>query len=694
MKKYNSIYILFIVLVLTACTKSAKLDRSKPPVAGPAPVLQIGKYQMATLDNGLRLIVVENHKLPRVSYSINLDIDPVMEGSKAGYASLAGELIAAGTETKSKAQIDEAIDFMGASFSTSATGMYGSCLKKHTGEFLALMSDVLLNPTFPKEEFDKSIKQTLSGLANEKTDPNAMSDKVGNAMKYGKDHPYGEIMTEASVSSITRDDLKSYYETYFHPNVAYLVVVGDITFEEAKTQANTYFSTWQKKPVKDVAYKMPALPDGNKVVFVPLAGAVQSVIDVTYAIDLKPGTNDAIVANVLNNILGGSGFQTRLMQNLREDKAFTYGSYSTISADEVAGYFSAGASVRNAVTDSAVTEILYEMKRLVDEPVADSTLATVKNIMNGSFARSLERPQTIANFAYNIEKYKLPKDYYETYLQKLNAITVQDVQAMAARLIKPSNAYITVVGNREVAESLAKFAKSGKVDIVNADGSPFVDLKPAPDGVTATTVFESYIKAMGGKDALSKVKSFEQKGKMSMGPMALDMNVRIKDNSKFRMTVSMGGQEFMKQVFDGKKGIMSQGPQKMPMDDEMIKDTRQQMDLMAELNYAKYGYSSVLKGIETADGKDYYVVELKSENGASVTEYYNVQTGLKWKSISVEEANGESVMSETVYTEYSKTGDILYASKVTQTAGPQTIDLSFTEMIINPKLDEKDFVVE
>jgi predicted Zn-dependent peptidase len=243
--------------------------------------------------------------------------------------------------------------------------------------------------------------------------------------------------------------------------VSYLVIVGDISPEEAKTQAQKYFGTWAKGNVVGVKYKTPAEPSANQVAFVPVPGAVQSVIDVTYPIQLKPGTQEAITANVLNNILGGSGFQARLMQNLREDKAYTYGAYSSIDADEFVGSFSAGASVRNEVTDSSIVQFLYEMERMVNEPVADSTLSVVKNIMTGSFARSLERPQTIANFAYNIEKYGLPKDYYETYLQKLNAITAADVQALAKKIIRPKNCYITVVGNKEIAEKLNVFAASG-----------------------------------------------------------------------------------------------------------------------------------------------------------------------------------------------------------------------------------------
>jgi len=608
MKKFFLTIQVVLAIALVACNSSRKLDRSIVPVAGPAPKIQIGQYQMTTLPNGLKLVVVENHKLPRVSYNINLDIDPLFEGDRAGYAMLSGELMKAGTKSRTKAQIDEAVDFMGASLSTSSNGVFGGCLAKHTEDFLTLMADVVLNPTFPSEELEKSRKQQLSNFANEKTDPNSMSDKIGNVMKYGPTHPYGEFMTEASLKAITTDDLYNYYHDFFRPNVAYLVVVGDITFEKAQAQAIKYFGSWEQKKVRDLSYTTPLEPQGNVVAFVPLVGAVQSVIDITYPVDIRPGTQDAIVASVLNNILGGSGFQARLMQNLREDKAYTYGAYSSISPDEIIGSFSAGASVRNAVTDSAVTEILFEMDRLVKEPVADSTLQTIKNIMTGGFARSLERPQTIANFALNIEKYKLPKDFYETYLQKLNAVTVADVQAMAKRVLRPANAYITVVGNREEADKLAKFAASGKVNIVNADGTPFSDLKPAPEGVNIQTVIDAYASAMGGKEAFTLVKSYEQVGEMKVGPMALSVNMKVKDNAKLVNVISMNGSEMMKQVFDGNKGVNVQMGAKKPMDESEVIDIKMQIDMMVEANYDKYGAKAVLKGIGKVDDEDVYVV--------------------------------------------------------------------------------------
>ncbi len=681
-----------IATLLMAC--SPKVDRSIVPAAGPAPVIQIGQAQQVQLANGLKLIVVENHKLPRVSYNMTLDLDPIQEGSKSGYVSMAGDLIGTGTTSRTKAQIDESVDYIGASLGTGGNGVFGSCLKKHSEKFLELMSDVLLNPSFPEEELEKTKKQTLSGLASSKTDPGSISDNLSSIANYGANHPYGELMTESTVTNITSDDLVNYYQKNFKPGVAYLVVVGDITFTDAKAQADKYFGTWKDAKVAERKFTQPTAPAGNRVVFSPIPGAVQSVIDITYPIDLKPGTQDAIVASLLNNILGGSGFQARLMQNLREDKAYTYGAYSSISPDEVIGNFSAGASVRNEVTDSAIVQFMYEMERLVNEPVADSTMQTMKNIMTGNFARSLERPQTIANFALNIEKYNLPKDFYQTYLQKLNAVTAADVQAMAKRVIKPSNCNITVVGNKDVAPKLAQFAASGKVEMLNYDGTPFSEIKPAPAGVTVSDVLNNYLNAMGGAEALSKVKSFEQNGALAMGPMSMAVNIKMKDNSKMKMTVSMAGMEAMKNVYDGAKGNTYQMGQKSAMEEGDLMDSRMQCDMLGELHYAQYGITPSLLGIDKVGDENAYVVQLTKANGEVTTDYFSVATGLRLKSVSVEGEGEEAMLVETVYSEYAMQDGVKYVKKMSINQGGQVMEFTYNEMKINPKLDDKEFVVE
>lgn len=689
MKKYIvSIFCFALVLGATA----QKVDRTKAPAAGPAPKIQIGAYQMFTLDNGLKVIVVENHKLPTVSYSLQLDLDPIKEGDKAGYTSMAGGLMTAGTETKTKDQISSAVDFIGATLSSSADGIYADCLTKHSETLLNIFNDVLLHPSFPENELEKERKKSLSGLASEQTDPNSISSRIGNMVKYGKNHPYGEQMTEATLKNITRDDLVTYYNTYFRPNVAYLVIVGDINMETAKTQANKYFGSWTKGDVPKLKVRAPKVPAANEVVFVPVPGAVQSVIDITYPIDLLPATKDALVASVLNNILGGSGFQTRLMQNLREDKAYTYGAYSEITPDDYIGYFSAGASVRNEVTDSSITQFMYEISRLTTELVDDKTLQTIKNIMTGQFARSLERPQTVARFAKNIERYSLPKDFYETYLERLNAVTAQDVMTLAARVLLPNNAYITVVGNKEIEKTLLPFDKDGKIMKFNTDGSVYVEMKPIPAGVTVETVMNQYVNAMGGTDKLSKIKTVVQKGFLDVGMAKLDMTTEIIANQALKVTMSMNGNPMMVQTWDGTNLKMSQMGQNIEADAAAIQQAKIQCDLMAETHLSQYGIISVLKGIEVMNGKDVYVVENTDSFGTISTDYFDVASGLKLKTISVQKQGEKTETSETTILEYKEVEGIKFPARIKTSAGGQNMEVVINEVTLNAKLKKKDLI--
>src|SRR6056297_1025728 len=256
--------------------------RSSAPEPGPAPQLKMGDYTQVQLDNGLKIIVVENHKLPRVSFQLFM-----------------------GTENRTKAEIDESIDFIGANLSTSSRGAFGSCLTQHKRTLLDIMSDVVLRPAFNGEEFEKLKKQMLSGIASSKNNPNAIASNIRSQVNFGKSHPYGEFATESTVENISLESCKEYYSTYFKPNVSYFVVVGDIKADEAKKLAEEYFGDWQTADVPKPNTAQPEAPDATNVSFVDRAGAVQSVINVTYPVDLKLTSEDYVAARVMNNSLGG-----------------------------------------------------------------------------------------------------------------------------------------------------------------------------------------------------------------------------------------------------------------------------------------------------------------------------------------------------------------------------------------------------
>ncbi len=686
----RNICITLIISLFVVFSASAQLDRSQRPEPGPAPVIQLGDFESFELDNGLQVIVVENRQVPVVSFQLTLDIDPVMEGDAKGYVSLAGSLLREGTTNRTKQEIDEAIDFIGGSLSTFSTGMFASSLTRHKETLLELMSDILLNPSFPESEMERLITQTRSGLATARNDASAMANNVSRAVTYGPEHPYSEITTEESLDNVTRDKIVQYYRDHFKPNVAYLVIVGDMDVDEARMVAETYFGSWEPGEVPRRTYPTPVSPAGNRVAFADRSGAIQSVVMVTHPVVLTPGHPDAIKVSVMNSILGVGGFSGRLLQNLREDKGYTYGAYSMLSTDRLVSRFMARTEVRNEVTDSTVTEILYEMRRLIDEPVDENDLQLIQNFMTGSFARSLESPRTMARFALNIARYDLPEDYYVTYLEKLNAVTIEDVQEMAAKYLDPDNAIIVVAGNRdEVAETLITFSATGEVEFFDAFGRPVEDaeLRPAPAGYTAEIVIEKYIDAIGGREVVEKINDIKTEMTASMMGMEFQIKSYQKAPNYSLQKMEMSGMVMQQMLFDGERAlIVSQmGRQEFTEGDE-FEQFKMQSIMNMELNYKDYGLEKELLGIETVDGQDAYKLEVVSPSGEKSVDYYCIETGFKMKSVAAERT--------TTYSDYREVDGYAVPHKVVSETGPQLMEMALDSVEINTGLGTEVFVID
>ena len=687
----------YILASLFACLffagAQAQIDRSKQPEAGKATRIELGKYENYSLPNGLQVIVVEDHRLPRVSFSLRLDVDPVIENENVGYVEASGNLLRTGTTTKTKSQIDEQIDFLGANLNTSSTSISGSCLSKHTDAFLPIFTDILYNPTFNSEELDKWKKQTISALAHEKTEPGAIASNVGNKLMFGANHPYGEIKTEATVSSITTDMCRNYYQTYFKPNVAYLIIVGDINLKSAKKITDTYFAKWKKGEVPQHVYAKPAQPSANTVAFVDKPGSVQSTINIIYPIDLKPGDPNQIKAKVANMMLGGGGFSGRLFQNLREKHSYTYGAYSSVQTDKLMGNFTAEAEVRNAVTDSAITQFLYEMNRIVKEPVTDAELTITKNMMAGNFARSLEQSGTLAEFAFNTLKYKLPADYYATYLEKLAAITVADVQQAAATYIRPENSIILVVGNKdEVAKTLTAFDSKKTVQLYDAQGNVVKENNAAiPAGLTSQTVIDNYTKAIGGNKALQAIKSTAINLTGSVQGQNIQMEIRLKDPNKFATNMKMGSMLILRKVLNNNVAKQSGMQGNKDITGTELSDLIADASFAPELNYNTLGVKHSLKGVSNINGTDCYQVEIVLPSGKKKTDFFDSKTYLKVRTLQTEDSPQGPVTVTTDLSDYKEVKGIKYPYTLTQTMGPMQFTFKIDSLLINEGTTEDDF---
>ncbi len=686
----------FALLIGYLIPLNAQIDRTTPPEPGPAPLIQIGDYQTFTLDNGMKVIVVENDKIPVVSFQLTLDIDPVMENEAKGYVSMAGSLMRSGTISRSKAAIDEEIDFMGASLSTHSRGMFASSLTRHTDNLLDLMSDILFNPTFPQEELEREVNQTISALSTVMTDASAMVSNISAVLLYGENHPYGEITTRESVSNITRDLLVEYYDTYFKPDAAYMVIVGDIKTGEARELMTRYFAGWESGDVPIHHYETPAPPGGNKVAFADRAGAVQSIVNLTYPVELEPGAPDAIQVSVMNSILGGGVFSSRLMQNLREDKGYTYGARSSLSSDRLVGRFNVRTEVRNSVTDSTVAIILYEMERMINEPVDQENLELVKNFMNGSFARSLESPRTIAGFALNIELYNLPDDYYETYLERLSRVTAQEVQQAARKYIRPGNSYIIVGGNKsEVAETLKKFSHNQEVLFFDPFGRKLEETSTvAPEGLTAESVIENYISAAGGADNMRRIEDISITMDATVQGMTLDMTILQKTPDMVNITMSVGGSIMQQQIFDGTRGMASGIQGTMELEGDMLEELKSQAVMNPELSYTESGYSLSLDGIENINGEPAYKLIITSPSGKSKLEFFGVGSGLKLRTVAALDTPMGSMSQVTDYDNYRDVEGVKFPFLIKQQMGPQAFDLTVRSIEINQGLRDDLFRID
>ncbi len=692
MKKITTL----LALVSFAGMVSAQtLDRSVRPAPAPAKEIKIEDAKTFTLNNGLKVFVVEDKRAPIIFYSIQLDIKPELEGDKCGMSEIFSAVIGSATKTRNKEQLNREIDLIGAKISSGRRGSYGTSLKKYEHQMLELMTDILLNPVFNSDEMNLQLDKERSGLKMLADDAGSMVQRLSPALRYGNKFPKGEVFTEETLNNITVQDLENFHKTYFAPNVARLVIVGDISEAEAKANAEKYFGKWAKKNVPVAAYTQPVAPVKTKVAMIEKPGAIQSAIDVTYPITFKPGAPDKTAADVMAYIFG-EGSTCRLFQNLREQHSYTYGVYASLTSDELMGDFSltsgrGAALVKAASTDSAIYQIDAEMRRIISTPVSGEELKMAKAYLAGNFARSLAEPATIALFALNIDKYKLPKDYYKNYLKRLDAVTVADVQAAAKKYIKPDNAWIIVAGDKSCAEGLKQFAGSHTVQFYDVNANPIEAPVAKTADITAEAVINKYINALGGKTAIEKINDYKITSEMSMMGQKMDVLQAFKKPNYSLSLISVGGMTVQKIAFNGTRLKMSgmEGNQELTEGEEW-ESTKAEAGVCPEMNYVKNGYQLTVKGIEKVNGKDAYALEITKGKFTS-TGYFDVASGLKLKSVINVDTPQGPMQQISEYDGYSSVEGIQFPHIIKQSAGGMTMDMSVKSIEVNKGVDNSLF---
>ena len=679
--------IIYIAASLFLTITMQAQDRPQPK-SGPAPTININKPQSFVLKNGLKVLVVENHKLPRVSFNLTLDNPPYAEGTKKGVSDILSSMIGNGTQNISKNAFNEEIDFLGANINFWDSGASANGLSRYSKRILELMADGALNPLFVQEEFDKEKAKLIEGLKSNEKSVTAIAGRVENVLTFGKEHYKGEFTSEETLNNVTLNDVILNYNTYFAPGNAYLVIVGDVNFKEVKKEVERLFGKWKKATAPQLSYSNPKDVQYSQINFIDMPNAVQSEIALVNLSNLKMTDKEYFAALLANQILGGGG-EGRLFLNLREKHGWTYGAYSSIGSGKYINKFRSGSSVRNAVTDSAVVEVFNELKRIRTELVSEEDLKNAKAKYIGNFVMQIEKPSTIASYALNKETQGLPDDFYENYIKNINAVSAEDIKNAANKFFLADQTRVVIVGKAaDVLPGLEAMSKREKLPIFYFDkyGNPTEKpevKKPVPAGVTVQTVLNDYIKAIGGEKAVKNVKTLAVLSSGTVQGTPLELVVKTAPK-KLGVEMKAMGMVMMKQVVNEKEAYMVQQGQRKDFKDQELKDMQAMAGNFKELSMLT-DKDVTLTGIENINGADAYAIK----NGKS-TYYYDVKTGFKVAEAQELEQRGQKMTQTVYFQDYKDVKGLKFPYKTIMNVGIE-IELITSEVKINEGVTDTDF---
>jgi len=690
-------YILLIALVASNFIFS-QVDRSQIPPSGPDPEIKLGQPYEYELSNGLKLIIVENNKLPRASVNLFIDSQSYSSDGKTGIGSITSSLLGKGTKNISKDDFIEEIDFMGSTLALYTTGAYGSSLSKYFPRLLELLADGLLNPVFDLEEFTKEKERLLESIKENEKNVRTIASRVGDIIIYGKNHPNAEYTSESSINNISFDDLEAYFKKRFIPNNAYMVIIGDVNAEETKDRIVGLFSKWEKGKVITEDITVNSSFEQTEIHFIDMPNAIQSEIRFQNLIDMRKSNPDYISLLVANRILGGEP-ESRLESKIREDKGYAYYARSNFGSNKYASTtFNAFTSSRAEVTDSSVVELLSEIDKIKKIKVGDQELSDIKAAYFGDFVRESESPSTIAQYSVDIKIEELDNDYYKNFIRNVNQVSADDIIKVSNKYFNTNQGAIIIAGKgSELIDKLENLSYDGKkININYYDTSGNIIDKPdysVDSNITAEGIINRYINLIGGKENLEEVQSIELKGSADLDMQGQSFKLEfysLKNNQNQSLsTVSAGGMQVQKSVFNKDQGYNVVNGQKIILSEDELEQALTDSKLFSELTY---DYEIVkLVGSSTIDDQKVYEIKISDNN----TEYYSIETGLKVKEVENQLIDGNQITIETTIKEYQEVNGILIPSEINQVTPavpiPGGITIKFNTIELNVESSDSDF---
>ena len=696
-----------IVLSMLVLSSSliGQIDRSMPE-AGPAPEIEFKEPYTTKLSNNLTLMVVVNDKLPTASATLIIDNPPILEGDKSGVKDLVTSNMGKGNKFQSKDEFIEEKDFMGSFISYNSSGGSISSLSRYFERTMTMFAQGALYPIFSDEEFEKEKTKLTEALKIDEKNAASIARRVENIVAYKKDHPRSEYTTEASVSNINITDIDNFYKSYFKPNNAYLVVIGDVNLEGTIALSKKLFEDWKYSNELDKMFgegsindfEEPEVSDKTTIHIVDVPNATNVEISFQNIIDRKTSDSDYFSGTVANRVLG-AGPESRLFSVIREEKGFAYGAYSGLpTSSKTKTKFVARTTVRTEVADSAIVEMHNQLRIMRDNPITDEELSNVKSGYFGEFAMSIENPITIANQALSIRSENLPEDFYKTFLSNLNTVSKDDVMQSSKKFFLIDNAQIVVTGKiNDILDNLESiYLDENKIAVIYYDAFGEVIEKPdysVDASVSVENVINKYIDLIGGKDKLEKIESIEIKGNANLNMQGQSFVLEfysLKNNQNQSLaTVTAGGMVVQRSVFNKYQGYNEVNGQRIPLADAELEQAIINSALFSELNY---DFSTIeLVGTAVVDDQKAYEIKITDNK----TEYYSIESGLKIKEVEIQEIEGNQLSIETTIKEYEEVEGILVPNEINQVTPtlpiPGGITIKFNNIKLNVKTSDSDF---
>jgi len=728
-----AVLVLCVVGTRTAAAQARSWPSERPPSPLAAREIKFPPYEIQTLANGLQVVAVLQHEQPAVSMRLLIRAGTSSDPrDKLGLAHLAASLLDQGTTTKSSQEMNDEVDFIGASMGAGAGTDLTLCnmvvMKDSFETGMRILSDMVRHPGFAPAEIERQRQQMLSGLQVSAEDPGYVADAVFDRLVYGF-HPYGmpENGTPQTLASITRDELLAFHARYFLPNNAILALVGDITAEEAFATAKKIFGDWEKRDLPAQTFIDPPDPT-RRVIVVDKPDAVQTEVRVGH-IGIPRKHPDYMAVNLAIRILGGEG-SNRLHQVLRTERSLTYGAQANFEAHKQSGDFEAETNTRSEATAEVLRLIVDEFWRLQRERVGDRELDGAKAYLTGSFPLTIETPESIAMQVVNALFYGLPLDELQNTRERVNAVTPDDVQRVAKTLLRPDRLSVVLVGNAKAFASQLNavgFGSYETVQIADLDltaanfrrAGTRARLGPAPaaspqslapsrlqyqqtplasrpsetqspdEAAKAKALLDRAIAAKGGLEKLRAVKAIvarqTQASRRPDGETMVETTNYIQYPDRFRVEAPD-----LVQGYDGSRAWMKDRSGVHDAPDTLARDAALSLrrDVVALLLAAKDGALAVrlLPDVKDAEGRISHALELSAADMNPIVLYVDPETSMIRKRLFAANAPGRPLVEEQ-FSDYRDVDGIQFAFEATQKVGPLSVERKVTDVKINPPID-------